>query len=241
MTCRFISKLCFNLLKMISSSVFQIIVDNNRPPGLTHPLLVENFAWVDKQLCKIYNNRYTLITSDFDEYETSYLLNENWDWVDERLEAMYNLKEDDPQILCPLPITWSYPRYGDILECIEEDGESVESYIGYHRNRSESDISEYKVETCCQSSIPINYISSLTNSFCNLDCEHYDEAATDTTLDNDSVSSLGWESVYMDRYPTTNIVPYDDDCEHRFVNCPTPMDSINDEVHIVSDDDNSVY
>lgn len=219
---------------MSSLNVFQVAADMYGPPGLTHPLLVENFAWVDERLREMYNG-YALTSSNCDEYEAAGLLKENWAWVDERLEEMYNpIDQDFPP--CPLPITWGYPRPGDRLECIEENSDSVESYIGHKRKRSESDISDYEVEAGraikrlrCQSPIPTGkYVPLFSNPFCNLDCERYNELATAMAYEDESVSSLDLESscgdfsCVVDSIASLSIRP------------PS-------HVHVVTDDEESVY
>jgi hypothetical protein len=179
---------------MSSLNVFQAAMDMNGPPGLVHPLLVENFAWVDERLREMYNG-YALTDSNCDEYEAAGLLKENWAWVDRRLEEMCNQKEKKrPFPLCPLPITWGYPRPCDRLECIEDDESSVESCIGHKRKRSESDLSDHKVEAGratkrlhCQSPILTGkYLFELSNQF----CEGY-------SYDAESVSSLDLGSLHI--------------------------------------------
>jgi len=145
--------------------VFQIAKDFNGPPGLVHPLLVENF-----------------------------------DWVDERLHEMYNgSTEYFP--LCPLPL-WLRPRDSKQEVSLEDDETSVESYICHKRKCSEPDISNYKAKDGevikrlgCQSPIPTGkYHPLLTNPFCNLDCERYNELASNVAYKKDSVSSIDLES-----------------------------------------------
>ena len=190
-----IIKLFFKLLTMSSFNVFQIAKEMNGPPGIVHPLLVENYAWVDERLRAMYNG-YALTSSNCDEYEAAGLLKENYAWVDERLEEMCTITKPD-FLPCPLPITWR-GRNSENPKPLEDDESSVESYIGHKRKRSESDISDYEVEAGraikrlrCQSPIPTcKYYSLLSNPFCNLDCERYNayiDAGEDEIL---SVSSL---------------------------------------------------
>ena len=179
---------------MSSLNVFQIAKEMN---GLVHPLLVENYAWVDERLRAMYNG-YALTASNCDEYEAAGLLKENYAWVDERLEAKCAINYDDYHFIpCPLPL-WLRPRDGIEEVPLEDDESSVESYIGHKRKRSESDISDYEVEAGrtikrlrCQSPIPTcKYYSLLSNPFCNLDCERYNayiDAGEDEII---SVSSL---------------------------------------------------
>lgn len=148
---------------MSSINVFQVAMDLNGPPGLTHPLLVENYAWVDERLREMYNG-YALTASNCDEYEAAGLLSEKWAWVDDRLKEMCEIKDDD-FIPMPAPITWANYRADANLECIEEE----ERLSGHKRSRSESDISDYEEEAYravkrlrCQSPLPTGkYINEL--------------------------------------------------------------------------------
>jgi len=142
---------------MSSINVFQVAMDLNGPPGLTHPLLVEKYAWVDERLREMYNG-YALTASNCDEYEAAGLLTENWAWVDDRLEQMCKISDDDilPPALAPL--TWVNYRGNAVLECLEEEEERLS---GHKRSRSESDISDYEEEAQrvvkrlrCQSPLP---------------------------------------------------------------------------------------
>lgn len=149
---------------MSSVNVFQVAMDLNGPPGLTHPLLVEKYAWVDERLREMYNG-YALTASNCDEYEVAGLLTENWAWVDYRLEQMCKISDDDfPLALTPL--TWANYRCNANLECLEEEEERLS---GHKRSRSESDISDYEEEVeravkrlRCQSPLPTGkYINEL--------------------------------------------------------------------------------
>ena len=150
---------------MSSINVFQVAMDLNGPPGLTHPLLVEKYAWVDKRLREMYNG-YALTASNCDEYEAAGLLTENWAWVDDRLEQMCKINDDGifPPALAPL--TWVNYRNNADQECLEEEEERLS---GHKRSRSESDISDYEEEAYravkrlrCQSPLPTGmYINEL--------------------------------------------------------------------------------
>jgi hypothetical protein len=50
------------------SSVFTNLLSVDGPPGLTHPLLAENYDWVDKRLDELYYN-YTNTTYEYPEDE----------------------------------------------------------------------------------------------------------------------------------------------------------------------------
>jgi hypothetical protein len=220
---------------MSSFNVFQIAKEMNGPPGLVHPLLVENYAWVDERLREMYNG-YALTASNCDEYEATGLLKENYAWVDEELDAKYAITYNhDDFIPCPLPL-WLRPRNGREEAPLEDDESSVESYIGHKRKRSESDISDYEEEAGraikrlrCQSPIPTGkYIPLFSNPFCNLDFERYNELATAMAYEDESVSSLDLESscgdfnCFIDSVASLSI---------RSPSC----------VNVVTDDEESVY
>ena len=50
------------------SSAFTNLLSVDGPPGLTHPLLAENYDWVDKRLDELYYN-YTNTTYEYPEDE----------------------------------------------------------------------------------------------------------------------------------------------------------------------------
>lgn len=150
---------------MSSINVFQVAMDLNGPPGLTHPLLVENYAWVDERLREMYYG-YALTASNCDEYDAAGLLTEKWAWVDNRLKEMCTVSDwDILPYSCPAPLTWANYRAGANLECLEEE----ERLSGHKRSRSESDISDYEDEAHravkrlrCQSPLPTGkYINEL--------------------------------------------------------------------------------
>jgi len=49
------------------NDMFQIAKDLNSPPGIVHPLLIENYNWVDERLRNMYYS-YAPTTSNCDEY-----------------------------------------------------------------------------------------------------------------------------------------------------------------------------
>jgi len=141
-------------------NIFQIAMNINAPPGIIHPLLQENYAWVDECLReKYYNN--------FDDKE---LLNEPYDY-----ELVNNeLEENGISFLKPTPITWANYKSRAILKCIEdEDKNDNEIYIET-RNRTESDISNYEVNV---GKIILNaYSNSLLED--NLNFDYFEEVST---------------------------------------------------------------
>jgi hypothetical protein len=245
------------------NNVFQIAKDMNGPPGLVHPLLVENYAWVDERLREMYNG-YALTASNCDEYEAAGLLKENYAWVDASLAEKCEVTDED-FLPCPLPLTWGGRDDGTLVSI--EDESSVESYIGHKRKRSESDISDCEVEAGraikrlrCQSPIPTGkFVPLFSNPFCNLDCERYKELGMAMTYEEDSVSSLDLESKCGEISPSVSpnsfscidhayellyAYGHDFEWEQRFTSCPTPPVTINgtfEEVHVVTDDEESVY
>jgi hypothetical protein len=197
----------------VLSKFAHVAMDFNGPPGLTHPLLVENYAWVDDRLRELYNG-YALTSSNCDEYEAAGLLKENWAWVDERLTEMCAVSELDLlSYSCPAPLAWANYRSGANLDCIEESNS-----VGKKRKRSESDVSDYEIEAGrvikrlrCQSPIPSGkYMDELTG------LEFYDYAS--------EVSSIGSEVVHYvtedeEEYMETEWSDYSDD-ELAFCDSP---------------------
>jgi len=148
---------------MISINVFKVAMNLNGPPGLTHPLLVENYAWVDERLREMYNC-YALTASNCDEYEAAGLLKENWAWVDTRLEQMCKISDDNILTI----LTGVNYRGHAVQEYLEEKEERISDS---KRTRLESDISDYEeVEWAvkslrCQSPVPTDkYINKLIDN-----------------------------------------------------------------------------
>ena len=225
----------------------QIIQDMNSPPGLTHPLLVENYAWVDQRLREMYNI-YALTASNCDEYEAVGLLKENWAWIDDKLEEMCAIKDYD-FIEGPLLVRWSESDDGNLM-LLEDNGSSMESHKS---NRSDIDISDISDDEekhrrlQCQSPIPTSkYMPLFTNPFCNLDCERYNyylEAKADEVI---SVSSFeldtgcGDFNYFHDDFTSISSgLMYDYDTNSTLANVSinsTPYD-----VNMVSEDEESYY
>jgi len=161
---------------MSSLNVFQVVMDMNGPPGLIHPLLVENYAWVDERLREMYNI-YALTASNCDEYKSAGLLKENWSWVDNRLDEMCNSVESSY-------ISYKRKRSETDISVYEvEIGRSIK------RLRCQSPIFTSKY-----------LLNPLSNQFYNLDCERYNYAGASHQVnevsEDETVSSLGSESEY---------------------------------------------
>ena len=142
---------------MSASAIYDIVMGHNAPPGLIHPLLKENYAWVDERL---QNNQYS--------YQYNY---EDCD------DCEYGFM---PR---PCPIAWVDYRYNHIAKGIEEFDEPI--VIDYKRRRAESDISDHeddiinafkkmKFDNSKTTVTESKYtFEPLSNPFCNLDCEDY--------------------------------------------------------------------
>ena len=102
---------------MSSINVFQVAKDSFGPPGLTHPLLVENYAWVDKRLHEMYYD-YVITSSECDEYDAEGFLNENYAWIDAKLDEMCHPSNSPSPSHSPSPSPLHSPSD---LNCIEED------------------------------------------------------------------------------------------------------------------------
>jgi len=106
---------------MNSNAMFQIAATNAYgPPGLVHPLLKENYDWVDQLLCEKYYG-YALTTENIDEYLEAGLLTEYYAWVDQKLEEMCAYDEEKCSLLMMAPVNWANYRGDAKLECIEEE------------------------------------------------------------------------------------------------------------------------
>jgi hypothetical protein len=139
---------------MSASSLYDIAMGYNAPPGLVHPILQEQYAWVDERLrLNYYSCQY-----DCDDCEDGFI----------------------PR---PCPISWVDYRYNHIAKGIEEVDDPIvidykrkraESDISDHE---EELINAFKKMKTDDDKIPVteskyNY-EPLSNPFCNLDCENY--------------------------------------------------------------------
>lgn len=240
------------------NNVCQIVQDMNGPPGLTHPLLVENYSWVDERLREMYNI-YALTDSNCDEYYVAGLLKENYAWVDQKLEEMCAITDYD-FIQCPVPIRW-YSSDSETLILLEDDEVSFKLLESCNSKHSESDISDiseisYYEERHnrlpCQSPIPTgNYIPLFANPFCNLDCERYNQVNQHEDDKNILVSSFELGGTCGDFNCLNDSVvslstgySYDYDTDSRFDNCLEEHFSIVSSPYynnIVSDEELSYY
>ena len=141
----------------VFSKFATIAMDAYAPPGITQPLLVENYDWVDQSLREKYYG-YALTSENADEFEYADLLTEKYDWVDRRLEELCAPKPIRYIPLAHTPITWCNYKHKDSFETLENQNTK---FIGIKRKRYESDISDYEVQVNrvikrlrCQSPIP---------------------------------------------------------------------------------------
>lgn len=137
---------------MSVSTIHDIVMGLNAPPGLVHPILKENYAWVDERLRSIqYSYQY-----DYDDCENGVI----------------------PR---PCPISWVDYRYDHIAKGIEEIDDPIiykrkraESDIYDHEDELVTVFKKLKMET---NKYPIagtkHLYEPLSNPFCNLDCEDY--------------------------------------------------------------------
>ena len=191
----------------IKFAVAAAVMDINGPPGLTHPLLVENYAWVDQCLKELYHS-YALTADNYDEYEAAGLMTENWSWIDDSLREKYSyiLRTG---LLCPAPLGWVDYRQKFVHHSLEEDEDTQDSFLG-KRKRAESDISDHEDEVLraiirlnCQSPIPSNqylYLKSedTYSDICNADDDCSSEVSTllDEELDLDGEFDEEFDELY---------------------------------------------
>jgi hypothetical protein len=121
--------------------VFQVAMDLYSPPGITHPILKENYAWVDERLREMYYG-YALTSDNYDEFKYNGLLKENYDWVDRKLEEM--CKQDEVNNHLFQSLNWCNYKSEAQTDCIK-DKQSVESSIGKKR-KSPIDMSDSEEE-----------------------------------------------------------------------------------------------
>lgn len=203
---------CFKLKMTVFSKFASVAMDTYAPPGLTHPLLVENYAWVDQRLREKYYG-YALTSANIDEFESADLLTENYDWVDRRLEELCAPK---PTRYCPLaltPITWlDYRRKAD-FELLEDP---YQKFVGIKRKRYESDISDYEVDVdrvikrlYCQSPIPKG---KLYVNIPHIISENEDEDNCDSDMVSVDLSDITYEegcAQVSDAEDDAESIPYD--------------------------------
>jgi len=137
---------------MSVSTIHDIVMGLNAPPGLVHPIFKENYAWVDERLRSIeYSYQY-----DYDDCENGFI----------------------PR---PCPISWVDYRYNHIAKGIEEIDDPIvykrkraESDISDHEDELVTVFKKLKMDT---NKYPIagtkHLYEPLSNPFCNLDCEDY--------------------------------------------------------------------
>ena len=153
-------------------NMFQIAMNINGPPGIIHPLLQENYAWVDECLREKYYNNFV------------------------EKELLYNYElvvENSISLLKPTPITWANYKSNAILKCIEDDDEEDnELCITYkNRKRAESDISNYEVNV---GKVILNaYSNSLYNNFM-FDEEYVDDISTTNSSQESEESYYSYDS-----------------------------------------------
>jgi len=138
-------------------NIFKIAMNINGP---VHPLLQENYAWVDECLREKYYNNFV------------------------EKELLYNYElvvENSISLLKPTPITWANYKSNAILKCIEEEDdkneENNEICITYkNRKRAESDISNYELNV---GKVILNaYSNSLLEDNFNLNFDYFEDVST---------------------------------------------------------------
>ena len=153
----------------VNVNIFKIAMNINGP---VHPLLQENYAWVDECLREKYYNNFV------------------------EKELLYNYElvvENSISLLKPTPITWANYKSNAILKCLEDDEEEDnELCITYkNRKRAESDISNYEVNV---GKVILNaYSNSLYNNFM-FDEEYFDDISTTNSSQESEESYYSYDS-----------------------------------------------
>jgi hypothetical protein len=163
---------------MSLSRAIAIACDLNGPPGIVHPLLQENYDWVDKRLGELYHS-----------YALSDDSSEQWSSVDSDIENQYNSLEFLP---CPAPVVWVNYRSQPSQHRIEST-ENLEQ-----RDREESDHIEEIYRAVSYSNINNDYydyyVDILSPRTSDFDQIHYNSEEL-SDVDNDvDIDDIGYDS-----------------------------------------------
>ncbi len=174
----------------IITTAIAIASDLNGPPGIIHPLLQENYDWVDKHLEELYYG-YALTEDNYDEYINCDLISDKWSSMDSDLENQNNNIDFLP---CPASIVWVNYRSFPSQHRIESMDDFVE-----HRNRAESDISDhieeiYRAVSC--STVNNDYYDYYLDISSPRSCES--ESKQDELLHFGSCDFSDWEVIGYD-------------------------------------------
>jgi hypothetical protein len=182
---------------MSSTNVFAAAFATNGPPGIIHPFLVENYAWVDLRLRELYYG-YALSSDNCDEYQDAGLLKEKWDWVDKRLSEN---SIQTGKIMCPCHMTWA----------------NYHSKATHFYLEDIDNLDDYRLE--CQSPTPQNkYLFISLASPNNREYDYCEDANSVRSLDLESLSPQCSECDYESDISTlldefddewSNFNPYD--------------------------------
>jgi hypothetical protein len=180
-----------------------IAMDMNAPPGITHPLLVEKYDWVDVRLRELYYGS-ALTADNYDEFVADGLFLEKHGWVDRRLEEMYAEERHaaEGKILMLAPFTWVYYRNpnDETINCLLEENECDEDNI--KRKRSNDDIADY-VDAVERAIKRIKMLEIDTNYY----DEEYDmDNLSELTEDMDMDMDADEEVFYFEQEPITDFL-----------------------------------
>jgi hypothetical protein len=131
-------------------NIFQIAMNINEPQGIIHPLLQENYAWVDECLREKY----------FDKWFEKELLNEQYDY------EFVNNKLDEIFLLKPTPITWANYKSRAILKGIEDEDEDKDENKDENKDDNEIFIT-YENRKYAESNYEVNVGKVILNAYSN--------------------------------------------------------------------------
>ena len=160
-------------------NIFKIAMNINGP---VHPLLQENYAWVDECLREKY----------FDKWFEKELLNEQYDY------EFVNNKLDEIFLLKPTPITWANYKSRAILKGIEDEDKDENKEENKDENKDDNEIFiTYENRKYAESNYEVNvgkvilnaYSNSLLEDNLNLNFDYFEEVSTTN-------SSFSEESYY---------------------------------------------
>ena len=152
-------------------TIFNTIMNTTPPPGLTHPLLKENFAWVDKRLEQLYYE-YALTSENYDDFE--YLYNNKYsDYLSDVLDVDIEVKE------------YSILGVKESILGVKESILGVKESILGKRKRSDSDNYEYEEDR-----IQDNNVYSDFNEYTYDDDYDYDYKREEQEQEEEDLSSV---------------------------------------------------
>ena len=141
-----------------------LIMDTNSPPGIIHPFLIENYAWVDECLTLMYCKNNNRDEHNYDEHNYD---EHNYDYT----ETKYSENCDEYQDACLLKEKWAWASKTTSPNKIEDiviNSNKNSNPLDYEYDYCDDDYDECEYDDC-------DY--KITNGYYNEDAfdEYYDD------------------------------------------------------------------